>query len=201
MKFAASLALTLLIASTAQAMPFGPTADVGVVLTPTMNERDFSLRSMVGPVVQVGFQLGDWWNSEFMFQFTHVSGNVDFAGDPTLHARDSVQTVMGGYQLTLDIFGKKGMSGFTPFVGAGVLVGLAQVKVSASSDDPAVQAQILASGAQAKDHKGAILELHGTVGLRYRLLRALGIRAELGVSTYGGFFGTLQPKVGVDYVF
>lgn len=199
MKVAPFIAI-LLAASSAHAAPFGPTAELGIVSTPELDKGSFNLRSMSGPLAQVGFQVGDWWNSQFMFQFTNVTGRVDFPGSP-LTARDHVQTLLGGYQLTFDVFGKQGAHGFTPFIGGGLLFGTAHVDVQSSSTDPLVEAQLESSGAKSQNRDGLMLELHAVAGLRYHLGDALGIHGELGYSTYGGFFGTWEPKLGLDYVF
>jgi len=192
--------LALLLAGSAHATTFGPTASVGVLATPTMDNGSFTLDSMTGPMAQVGFQVGDWWNSQFMFQFANATGNIDFANTP-LQGRSRVQTLMGGYQLTFDIFGKQGMHGFTPFLGAGILIGTAHVEVDASSSDPMVQEQLIESGATKQNRDGPILELHALAGVRYRIFDGFAVRGELGYSTYGGFFGTWQPKLGAEYAF
>ena len=190
----------LLLAGTAHATPFGPTASVGMLATPAIGNGSFTLDSMTGPVAQVGLQVGDWWNSQFMLQFTNASGTIDFNGLP-MQGRSRVQTVMGGYQLTLDIFGKDGLHGFTPFVGGGILIGAATVGVDASSQDANVQQQIVSSGVAQQSRNGPILELHGLAGLRYRVFQGFAVRGEVGYSTYGGFFGTWQPKLGAEYAF
>jgi hypothetical protein len=193
-------ALLLCTASTAHAIPFGPTAAVGGVVTPTKEYSDFTLRPMTGPVVQLGFEVGDWFNSQFMVQYTSVNGAVDFKTS-RLQGTDHVDTLLGGYELRLDIFGKAGKAGFTPFLGAGFLLGHAHVEVASASNDPAVQAELIRTGAADQSRDGILLELHALIGLRYRIHDGLGVRAELTDSTYGGFFGTLEPKLGIDYSF
>ncbi|MBS2028455.1 MAG: hypothetical protein JST54_11160 [Deltaproteobacteria bacterium] len=192
--------LVLLLAGSAHATPFGPTASVGLLATPAVGNGNFTIDSMTGPMAQVGIQVGDWWNSQFMLQFTNATGNIDFNGLP-MQGRSRVQTIMGGYQLTFDVFGKQGLHGFTPFLGGGLLIGTAHVEVDASSQDALVQQQIVSSGVSQQNRDGPILELHALAGLRYRVFQGFAVRGELGYSTFGGFFGTWQPKLGAEYTF
>jgi hypothetical protein len=194
--------LGLLLAAPASALPLGPAAAVGVVLTPTQTSSggQFAIRPMVGPVAQAGFQLGDWLNSQFLVQFSSVSGEVQYNGLP-LDGSAHVRTLGFGYQLTLDLFGKEGLAGFSPYFGGGLLIGSAHVEVDASSSDPGIEQQLRAQSLDQQQRDAILLELHAVVGVRYRVMGGLGVRAEVGLSTYGGFLGTWEPKLGVEYAF
>ena len=200
MRLAVLVPLSLLYAPVAGAVPFGPTASVGLCSTPEIDRGAFTLKPMTGPVAQLGIAVGGWANSEFMLQFNSAAGDVSFPGQP-LQASDRVRMILAGYQFTLDIFGKQGLHGFTPYVGGGLLFGMAHVEVQSSRADPSLQQALESSGAQAQQRDGPVLELHAVVGLRYRIVDGFAVRAELGDSTNGGFFGTLQPKLRAEYTF
>ena len=183
----AVLLLALVAPAAARALPVGPTLLGGGVVT---FERDYQSEGQTvhfgqfaGPTARLGFELGDFWTSEFSVQFTRSEGAATASGT---RARASMLTVAGGYQLTLDILKKKSVA--SPYVGAGLLVGEAIVSVDAASLGAGVseRAEVL------------YLELHAVAGVRVNLPYGLAARAELTASTYGGFFGLL-PSAGVAY--
>ncbi|MGC4116275.1 MAG: outer membrane beta-barrel protein [Myxococcales bacterium] len=184
----AALLLALVFAPTAaHALPVGPTLLGGAVIT---FERDYQsggdavhFGKFVGPTARLGFELGDFWTSEFNVQFTRSEGTATASGT---RANASILTIAGGYQLTLDILKKQSV--VSPYIGAGLLLGEAIISVDAASLGTRV----------AESATVFYLEFHAVVGVRVNLPHGLGVRAELMASTYGGFYGLL-PSVGVAY--
>ncbi len=189
----------LALVGVAFAAPHGPTAAAGVVLAPSVDLGSATLRPLVGPVVEGGYQIGDWVNHEFLVQFTTSFGGVDY-GDVPLNGGASLLTIAGGYRLRLDLFGKEGRGGVSPFLGAGLLIGAGRLGMNTSSDDPDVQQDIEDGDFANKSESLPFLELHALLGVRVHATEAIGIRAEIASSTYGGITAW-QPKIGFDKSF
>lgn len=182
-----ALLLAVLLPAAAQAVPVGPTVLGGAVIT---FERDYQSGSDVvhfgaflGPTARIGFEVGDFWTSEFSVQVTRAAGTATNRG---VVANASILTLAGGYQLTLDLLKKK--SPVSPYFGVGVLAGDAIIDVDAS-----LQGQTASAS-------GSVfyLEFHAVVGLRVNLPGGFGLRGEVVASTYGGF-NALMPSLGVAY--
>lgn len=189
----------LVISGVALAAPHGPTAAAGVVITPSRDLGGATLRPLTGPVLEGGYQLGDWLNHEFLVQFTTSLGGVVY-DDVPLDGGASLVTAAGGYRLRLDVFGKEGRGGFTPFLGGGLLIGAAKLSMNTSSDDPDLQQELVDQGFAHRSEVLPFLELHAVLGLRCRVADTLGVRAEIASSTYGGITAW-QPKLGFDKSF
>ena len=134
----------------ASAGPHGPTAAIGAVFAPAETTavgtgEKVQEGPLMGPMVQVGYQTGDWVNHQFMAQFSMSSGSVSY-DNAILDSNARLRTAGIGYELTLNIFGKAGKAGFTPILGAGVLVGWCQADVSSHSDDAKVEAALENAG-------------------------------------------------------
>jgi hypothetical protein len=187
-----TMLVSLSIPREAQAIPSGPVLLGGWVLAPERTElsngETVDMGPLSGPTFQVGYEIGDRFNNQFSFQFSRASGPAAVEGQ-SVTANVAIQTLGGGYQLTLDILRKEGYHGFTPYLGGGFFLGVGDVEVHASS-----------GGFSAVATGSAIfLELHAVAGVRYTLPMGLGFRAEVLYSTYGGFFGTWMPQIGVAY--
>ena len=117
------LAALLLLATPALSLagPMGPTAMGGVVATLVQTQGDTRFSSLVGPTVRAGFEFGSRFNHELTFQLTHAGGDA-FAGGMVAHA--NLTTYALGYRFGVDILKKEG---FSPYVGVGVNLGLADV--------------------------------------------------------------------------
>ena len=183
-----TLLLVLVLApAAAQAIPVGPTLLGGAVITLEHDAQSdgqvIHFGRFLGPTARFGFEVGDFWTSEFSVQFTRSEGVVSSSLAST---RASLLTLAGGYQLTLDLLKKK--SPVSPYLGVGVLAGDAMMVMdtTALGMSSAQQANVF------------YLEFHAVVGLRVNLPFGLGLRAEVAASTYGGFYG-LMPSVGAAY--
>ena len=169
------------------ALAMGPVLAGGAVVTlretaSSTSSGSAEFNHLVGPTTRIGFELGDRFNHEITFQFTRATGTSYGAGFsfPT-----EVMTFAGCYTFAVDFFTKQGLDalpGFTPTLGVGLAAGTFRVDVGGNQQ------------------WGPYLEFHAMAGARYTLSNGLGFRAELVVSTYGGFIG-LQPSLGVSYRF
>ncbi|HCF59128.1 MAG TPA: hypothetical protein DFS52_14190 [Myxococcales bacterium] len=179
-------AASLFVPGAAFARAKGPSVVGGILLTPEKTEDGITFDALFGPTTRIGWEIGDFLNSEFSFQYTHAFGT---ARDGGAVADISLDTYAVGYRLTLDLFRKRG---FTPFFGAGLNVGLASAEAAEAR-----------AGGLAVDalRSGVLLELHAVAGARYTTESGLGFRAEGAYSTYGRFFGTWMPSIGVFYSF
>ena len=179
--------LFVLAPAAARAVPVGPTLLGGAVITfksdYVANGQRVHFGHFLGPTARLGFELGDFWTSEFSAQFTRSQGT---ASTSTASADASILTIAGGYQLTLDILKKHSV--VSPYLGVGVFAGEAILSMDVASLD--VQASTTAST--------FYLEFHAVAGVRANLAHGLGLRGEVVASTYGGFFA-LMPNLGVAY--
>ena len=180
---AAVAAAALLFPAHASARAKGVSVVGGILLTPEKTENGVRFDRLFGPTTRIGFELGDFFNSEFSLQYSHAFGD---ATDGFSTAEVRVSTYAVGYRLTLDLFRK---SGFTPYFGAGLNIGAVNVEAESKSSGSSLSAS----------RSGGLLELHAVAGARYTTAFGLGFRAEGAYSTYGGFFGTWMPSVGVFY--
>ncbi len=188
---AIALVLALLsIPGAAAALTSGPTLMGGFVRSPQKIQSSggdtVTINPMAGPSLRVGYELGTYVNHELSFQFTQVGGTAYSAAYPAIPAELTLKTLALGYRLTWDILGK---SGFSPYLGGGLALGTVPLEVKATSG----------AFTAMKSGSATLLELSLVAGARYTLPFGLNLRAELAVSTYGGFFGTLLPAVGVGY--
>lgn len=182
---AACGAASLLVPGLAFARAKGPSIVGGILLTPEKTENGITFDRLFGPTTRVGWEIGDFLNSEFSFLYTHGFGT---ASEGSAVADVAVRTYTVGYRLTLDLFRKRG---FTPFFGAGLNLGVTNVEAEARSHGATVNAA----------RSGMLLEFHAVAGARYTTESGLGFRAEGAYSTYGGFWGTWMPSIGVFYSF
>ena len=93
--------------------------------------------------------------------------------------------VLAGYRFTFDLVGREGKPAISPYLGVGTLFGSADVVVTSTG------------GGQSTSASGSTitLELDAVLGAHWRLSEHLGLRAQVGVSSYGGF-GAMEPRVG-----
>ncbi|MGI5864115.1 MAG: hypothetical protein ACOX6T_18965 [Myxococcales bacterium] len=165
--------------------PKAPQSSAESCSRPRRPKTAFTFDRLFGPTTRVGWEIGDFLNSEFSFLYTHAFGT---ASEGSAVADVAVSTYTVGYRLTLDLFRKRG---FTPFFGAGLNLGLTNVEAEARSHGATVNAA----------RSGMLLEFHAVAGARYTTKSGLGFRAEGAYSTYGGFWGTWMPSIGVFYSF
>src|SRR5579863_6276965 len=117
-----------LAAAPAFAFPSGLVGSFGYVVTPQVSTAvtggsgvsSIQVGSLTGPTFQLGYEVGNYLNNQFTFQFTSASGPISGQGSgTTLTGTASLQMFAGAYQFTWDILGKAGYYGFTPYIGAG----------------------------------------------------------------------------------
>ncbi len=164
------------------AFAHGPFPMVGAVITPELDLGGTEFSSFVGPTFRAGYEFGGRWNHEVALQLTRADGTAEYSGyDFTA----GLTTYGFGYRFAVDILDKKG---FTPYVGTGMYIGLVDIEVEESST-------LLSS-----EDTRIYLEFHAAAGARYCFDWGLNIRADVTLSTYGGFLG-VQPGVGAGYQF
>lgn len=176
----------LLCSSLAHAVAFGGSVLVGPVVTlprtVTSNGTTVQFQPTAGPLGEVQIELGERFISSLVVQGSTVPIDADTGG---IHASGRLNIALVGYRFTFDLFGREGKPPISPYVGVGTLLGGAAVSVSASDGGQTA----VASG------KSIALELDAVLGAHWRLADHFGLRAEVGVSSYGGF-GAVQPRVG-----
>jgi len=183
MKTTRQWAVLLALGASAAAWGMGPVVGGGAVYTMVETANGtVTFSHLVGPSARVGFELGDRFNNEFSFQWSQASGTGTQSG---LTLPIQVRTLAGRYTFTVDFLTKKGLAalpGFTPFLGVGLAAGTVHIQVDTVEKD------------------AFYLEFHAVVGARYTFANGLGLRAEVALSTYGGF-SALQPTLAVSYRF
>ena len=170
---------SLLLCCLALSVPsfaWGPVAEGGANITLPQNLNGVTFTPLVGPVLRAGMEIGELINNALVFEFTQSSGTGSSMGQ-TLQI--GVQTFAGRYTFSVDFLKKEG---FTPSLGAGIAVGVVNLRVA----DQGTQRLYLA--------------FHVVAGARYTFTNGLGVRLDLALSTYGGFVG-LQPTAGVSWRF
>lgn len=169
----------------ASALAWGPVAEAGATITLrdsyTQQGSSVTFSRMVGPRLLVGLELGDRFNHELGFEYSTVSGVGTSSG---LDVPISVATVAGRYTFSVDLLKK---DGFTPLLGVGVAAGQFHVNAGTATT----------GGEQTS---GFYLAFHAVAGARYTFSNGLGVKAQVTLSTYGGFIG-LQPSLAVAWRF
>lgn len=198
-----ALVIATLAAAPALAFPSGPVASFGYVVTPQISTavtggsgiNSIQVGSLTGPTLQVGYEVGNYLNNQFMFQFTSASGPISGqGGGTTLTGTASLQMFAGAYQFTWDILGKAGYYGFTPYFGAGLALGAFNLTEPLQSSSGGMT---FSSTGEANGKP--YLELHATAGVRYTFSNGLGVRGDVMYSTFGGFLGTFIPSLWLTY--
>lgn len=175
---------TLALLASGIAHAHGPFASFGVSTTGPKVIAGVDFTPYLGPTVRAGYEFGDRWNQEVALQWSHSSSHST-SGDIDLDVEFATYAV--GYRFSVDFLGKKG---FTPYVGTGVYLGMADLSVTGEQ-----------AGYQATQGASPVfLELHAAVGARYTLESGLNFRVEVAGSTYGGLFA-LQPSLGGGFQF
>jgi hypothetical protein len=184
-----------LASSLAQAQPIGIVALGGVVFTPTTTFSNKThtptVNAMTGPIFQGGFEVGNYFNNQFTFVYANVSGTASSPDTPGQVYSAQGEVIAGGYQLTIDILGKAGAGGFTPYLGGGGELGVANVNYSTNAAGMTIL----------KSEQDLFAEIHLVGGFRYTAPFGLGLRAEVAFSAFGPFIGTWIPEFGAAWSF
>jgi hypothetical protein len=178
-----------LASAVAQAQPVSIVALGGLTLTPTTtfsnNSHHPTVAAMAGPAFQAGFEVGNYFNNQFTFVYTNLSGTATY-DNPAGTADVGGEVFAGGYQLTIDVLGK---DDFSPYFGGGGAVGSVNIYYSGTNHGVTVL----------KNEQDLFAELHLVGGLRYTAPFGLGLRAEVSFSAFGPFIGTWVPEFGLTW--
>src|SRR5450755_2689608 len=97
----------------AQAQPVSLVALGGAVFTPStvlsLHKHQATIDPMTGPTFQAGFEVGYYFNNQFTFIYSHLTGIATPVEMPTVPANIDGEVLAGGYQLTIDVLGKDGV--------------------------------------------------------------------------------------------
>lgn len=158
----------------------GPVVGAGVGGTVIMDGGNRRYEGMVGGGYKVGFEVGSrHWRNEWAFNQTVLNGDG--------YGYHHNLTLSGfSYQLSFHVF----EHGFSPYVGAGLEMGLATMKEPNYSPYSAVTYQ--------ETSTGGYLRPYAALGARYFTRFGLGLRAEVTAGSLGETM-TLNGNLAVSY--
>ncbi len=160
----------------------GPVLQGGLVRTQLADQGDLRFSGLDGGAYKVGFEVGSHrWRNEWAFNQTVLSG-----ADPAGYGHQLTLTGMS-YQLSFMFWEK----GFTPYLGAGVEMGLASLKESGAS-------RLAYDSVWFDTSEGGYIRPYGILGLRIQFGFGLGLRGEVTASYYGDFVA-VSTNLGLSY--
>ncbi len=176
----AALCAVALAALPTAALAAGPVLQGGYVRTEVADLGSQRYGDLNGGAYKIGFEIGSHhWRNEWAFNQTVLTGySRQTLGDHKL--------TLSGFSYQLSYLFRE--TGFTPYLGLGVEMGLASLQESG----------VLTDHFYTVTSDGTYLRPYGIAGVRMQFGFGLAIRGEVSASYYGHFVG-VNTMLGVSY--